>query len=53
MLACLTAIFRCERGATALEYAFIASLISIAIYATALTVGSSLSGTFSSVANKL
>jgi pilus assembly protein Flp/PilA len=42
-----------ERGATAIEYAFIASLISIAIYAAAATVGSNLSATFNSVAASL
>jgi pilus assembly protein Flp/PilA len=53
VFALITAVFREERGATALEYAFVASLISIAIYAAAGTIGSSLSTTFSSVATKL
>ena len=44
------ALSREERGATAIEYAFIASLISIAIYAAAVTVGTSLSTTFNTVA---
>jgi len=39
-----------DRGATAIEYAFIASLISIAIYAAAVIVGSNLSTTFNWVA---
>ena len=53
MLSLITTLLRQERGATAIEYAFIASLISIAIYATAVTVGSSLSSTFASVAASL
>ena len=53
MLSLITTLVRQERGATAIEYAFIASLISIAIYATAVTVGSSLSATFNSVATSL
>jgi pilus assembly protein Flp/PilA len=53
MQALVKALFRQVRGATALEYAFIASLISIAIYAAAVTVGTDLSSTFNSVATKL
>ncbi len=53
MIALVTALLREERGATAIEYAFIASLISIAIYATAMTVGTSLSTTFNTVATSL
>jgi pilus assembly protein Flp/PilA len=44
---------RLSDGATAIEYAFVASLISIAIYAAAVTIGGDLSGVFSSVATKL
>lgn len=42
-----------EGGATAIEYALIASGISIAIAATVFTVGSSVQGMFNSVANTL
>jgi pilus assembly protein Flp/PilA len=42
-----------ERGATAIEYALIASLISIAIVTAATTVGTTLTNTFSTVANAL
>ena len=42
-----------EAGATAIEYALIASLISIAIVAGATSIGTSLSGTFNTVAGKL
>jgi pilus assembly protein Flp/PilA len=53
MFAFIAALLKQERGATALEYAFIASLISIAIYAAAITIGTNLSATFNSVATKL
>jgi pilus assembly protein Flp/PilA len=53
MFAFIAALLKQERGATALEYAFIASLISIAIYAAAGTIGTNLSATFNSVATKL
>lgn len=41
----------CTKAATAIEYAFIASLISIAIYAAAATIGTNLSSVFSTVAS--
>lgn len=53
MFALIARLLRQERGATALEYAFVASLISIAIYAAAGTIGTNLSATFTSVATKL
>jgi pilus assembly protein Flp/PilA len=53
MPAMVKALFRQVRGATALEYAFIASLVSIAIYAAAITVGTNLNTIFTSVAGKL
>jgi pilus assembly protein Flp/PilA len=53
MFAFIAPLLKQERGATALEYAFIASLISIAIYAAAITIGTNLSATFNSVAGKL
>jgi pilus assembly protein Flp/PilA len=53
MFAFIAGLLKQERGATALEYAFIASLISITIYATAVTIGTNLSATFNSVATKL
>jgi len=49
----LGSFIRNERGATAIEYAFVASLISIAIYAAASTIGTHLSGVFSTVASSL
>jgi len=53
MFAFIAALLKQQRGATALEYAFIASLISIAIYVAAVTVGTNLSTTLNSVATKL
>ena len=53
MFTFIAGLLKQERGATAIEYAFIASLVSIAIYAAAITVGTNLSTTFSSVAGKL
>jgi Flp pilus assembly pilin Flp len=44
------AFIRCVGGATAIEYAFIASLVSIAAYAAFGTIGHNLSSIFSSVA---
>jgi pilus assembly protein Flp/PilA len=42
---------RDERGATAIEYALIAGCISIAIVATATSIGTALNNTFTSVKN--
>jgi pilus assembly protein Flp/PilA len=42
-----------ERGATAIEYALIAVLISVAIIAGATVIGSRLNSTFSGVASNL
>lgn len=42
-----------DRGATAIEYGLIASLIAVAIIAAVTTVGSDLTNTFNSVANAL
>ena len=53
MFAFIAGLLKQERGVTALEYAFIASLISIAIYAAAGNIGTNLSTTFTSVATKL
>ena len=42
-----------QSGATAIEYGLIAALISVAIIGALTTVGSSLTNTFTSVANDL
>jgi Flp pilus assembly pilin Flp len=44
-------IIGCTKAATAIEYAFIASLISIAIYTAASTIGSNLTSVFGTVAS--
>jgi pilus assembly protein Flp/PilA len=42
-----------EAGATAIEYALVASLISITIIAGATAIGTSLGTTFTSISGKL
>lgn len=42
-----------ESGATAIEYGLIASLIAVVIIGAVTTVGTSLSGTFTTVAGSL
>lgn len=42
-----------ETGATAIEYGLIASLISVAIIAAAMTMGTKLSSTFARVSAQL
>jgi pilus assembly protein Flp/PilA len=49
----LGSFVRNENGATAIEYALIASGVSIVIAATVVAVGSSVQGMFSSVASAL
>jgi pilus assembly protein Flp/PilA len=44
---------RDDRGATAIEYGLIASLIAVAIIGAATTLGGKLSTTFTSVSNQL
>ena len=44
---------RNESGATAIEYALIASLIAVAIIGAVSTVGTKVSETFSAVSNSL
>ncbi|MEO6247231.1 MAG: Flp family type IVb pilin [Sphingomicrobium sp.] len=46
-------LLRDQRGATAIEYALVAGLISIAAVAAFQSVGSSLTNTFSNVSTKL
>jgi pilus assembly protein Flp/PilA len=53
LLRMLTQTLRDKTGATAIEYAFIASLISIAGVAAFHTIGGSLSTTFASVASHM
>jgi len=44
---------RDESGATAIEYGLIAALIAVVIIAAVTTVGTNLTTTFTTVANKL
>ena len=49
----LLSLLRDQKGATAIEYALIASLISISILTAAQSIGTSLTATFNSVATAL
>jgi pilus assembly protein Flp/PilA len=49
----LASMLRDESGATAIEYGLIAALISVVIISAVTAVGTSLTSTFSSVANAL
>jgi len=49
----LSNLIRDESGVTAIEYALIAALIAVAAIAAFTLVGTSLSTTFSTVANKI
>jgi pilus assembly protein Flp/PilA len=53
MFAALSNLARDEGGATAIEYGFIAALISVVIIVAIRSVGTNLSAVFSSVANGL
>ena len=53
MLSLILRVLRDQDGVTAIEYALIASLISIAAVTVMGTVGTHLSSTFSTVAGKL
>ena len=53
MVAVLAKLFRNEDGATALEYAFVASLISVVAFFVISSIGSSVSADFASIANAL
>ena len=52
MRAWLNRLLRSRDAATVIEYAFIASLISIAAAGILLSIGTELSSVFSTVANK-
>ena len=52
MFTVLGKLFKDETAATAIEYALIAALISVAAVTVLSTVGSNLIGTFSTVARK-
>ena len=46
-------LIRDDAGATVIEYALLATLISILIFASLVTIGTSISSTFGSVASDL
>ena len=53
MLNVMSRLFSNQNGVTAIEYALIASLISIAAVTMMTLIGTSLTNTFSTVASKL
>jgi Flp pilus assembly pilin Flp len=53
MLAVLAKLLRNEKGTTGLEYAFVASLVSIVAFFLISSIGSSVSADFTSVADAL
>ena len=53
MLPTLVTLWTNEDGATAIEYGLIAALIAVAAVTVLGTVGTNLTSTFSTVANKL
>ena len=53
MIQFLMRLTKDDAGATAIEYGLIAALIAVAIITGATSVGTSLSGTFNTVAGKL
>ncbi len=53
MVAVLAKQFCNEKGATGLEYAFVASLVSIVAFFLISSIGSSVNADFTSIANAL
>ena len=53
MFAMLTKLLRDEDGATAIEYAMVASLVSVVAFFSISSIGNSVSAHFESVANAL
>ena len=53
MVPVLAKLFRNQDGATAIEYALIASVVSIAAFTVITNIGTNLSVTFETVANSL
>lgn len=49
----LTNLCRCRRGATAIEYALVASLIAIAAIVGMQNVGNRMNGMYNNVSNQL
>jgi len=49
----LIRVIRCERGANAIEYALVASLIAIAAYAAFVNLGNKVDDMYNNVSNHL
>jgi pilus assembly protein Flp/PilA len=49
----LTQLLRCERGANAIEFALVATLIAIAAYAAFIAMGDKINVMYSNVSNQL
>lgn len=52
-MATLMRVVRCERGANAIEYALVASLISIAAVAAMMRLGTGITSMFTNVSSSL
>ena len=53
MFAVLARLLRNQEGATALEYAFVASLVSVVAFSFIASIGTSVSASFENVASAL
>jgi pilus assembly protein Flp/PilA len=49
----LIKLLRCERGANAIEFALVATLIAIAAYAAFIALGDKVEGMFNNVSNQM
>ena len=49
----LTQLLRCEKGANAIEFALVATLIAIAAYAAFVAMGDKINVMYSNVSNQL
>jgi len=52
-MATLMRLFRCERGANAIEYALVASLIAIAAFAAFENLGNKVDAMYNNISNNL
>ncbi len=49
----LTALLRCERGANAIEYALVASLMAVAAYSAFQNLGNKIDTMYNNIGNNL
>ena len=49
----LAALLRCEKGANAIEFALVATLIAIAAYAAFIALGNRVEAMFNNVSNQM